>query len=366
MNLYASTSRDVVMTIMHRGDFNYIAPFVLSLKKSGFRGSTVIFASHVDRTTIEQLHDCGVVVVPFRFSGKRCRQHLSRPWPLWRWFFSTRAPRSSKIWLAHAVFHLFYRRHILYLEFLEKHAADFNRVLTADAKDVFFQDDPFAWNWTPGLHFFLEEGHHRLGECRVHREWFRRQFGPAFIEPHVHRVPACAGTTFGDMASMRQYLNLMIATTMKTLELGKLWGGDQGIHNYILINKLMNNITVHDNRHGPVLTMSVMDESEFEFDAQGALLNDDHVVVPVLHQYDHFPALTARLMKSLENAAPIAVSDTVLAVPVVRTVPTARAARAVPTARAVPAVPTVPAVPKAPAGTVIAPSLVKSATRLSS
>ena len=311
MNLHASTNRDVVMTLMHRGDFNYIAPFVLSLKKSGFRGSTVVFASHVDRKTIERLRDCGVIVVPFRFSGQKCRQHLARPWPLWRWFFSTRAPRAAKIWVAHAVFHLFYRRHILYLEFLQRHAADFDRILLADAKDVFFQADPFAWNWTPGVHFFFEEAHHRIGDCPVHREWFSRLFGPSFIEPHAQRVPVCAGTTFGDMAGIRQSLDLMVTTTLRALDLGGMVGGDQGIHNYILIQKLMNNITVHENRHGPVLTMSVMKESGFEFDAQGALLNGDGVVVPVLHQYDHFPALTARLVSSLRTGSQLAVSDTV-------------------------------------------------------
>jgi hypothetical protein len=309
MPLQSSTSRDLVMTLMHRGDFNYIAPFILSLKKSGFRGAMVVFASNVDADTIEQLQASGGIVVPFRFSGEGARQPLSRPWPLWRWFFSTATPRPAKIWLAHAVFHLYYRRHLLYSEFLEQHAADFDRVLLADGKDVFFQADPFAWNWTDGVHFFLEDAGHRIGDCLIHQEWFRRLFGPSFIESHARRVPACAGTTFGDMAGIRRYLDLMVAITMEALDLGKLWGGDQGVHNYILFQNLMSNITVHENERGPVFTMKHVKESALQMDAQGAVLNDDGVVVPVLHQYDWFPALQARLMSSLQTANRIAVCD---------------------------------------------------------
>ena len=311
MPVQSSTSRDLVLTLMHRGDFNYIAPFVLSLKKSGYRGSTVVFTSEVDELSMAQLRSCGVIVIPFHFSGQASRQPLSRPWPLWRWFFSTGAPRPAKLWLAHAVFHLYYRRHLLYLQFLDQHAADFDRILLADGKDVFFQADPFAWNWTSGVHFFLEEAAHRMGDCPVHREWFRRLFGPSFIESHAHRIPACAGTTFGDMAGIRQYLHLMITITMQTLELDKLGGGDQAVHNYILIHKLIDNITVHENGRGPVLTMKVMKESDLLTDAQGAAVNGNGVVVPVLHQYDYFPALKARLMSTLQSPDRIAVFDTV-------------------------------------------------------
>lgn len=307
----SSTNRDLVLTVLHRGDFDYIAPFVLSLKRSGFRGSTVVFTSNVDTTSVEQLRRWGASVVAFRFSGQGSRQHLSRPWPLWRWFFSTGAPRSAKIWLAHAVFHLTYRRHVLFLEFLEKHAADFDRILLADGKDVFFQADPFSWNWTAGVHFFLEEAGHRMGDDPYHREWFRRLFGPTYLEAHGQRVPACSGTTFGDAASIRQYLELMVTITMQALELGKLFGGDQAVHNYILIQKLMDNITLHENRHGPVLTMQVMKEADLQTDAQGAVINDDGTVVPVLHQYNYFPALQARLLSSLQTVDRIAVCDAV-------------------------------------------------------
>jgi hypothetical protein len=298
-----STSRDLVLAVMHGGNFDYVAPFVISLKNSAFRGSTVLFTSGVDSDSLNKLKKCGVTVVPFRFSdqGARApdRRRIARLWPLWRLLFSAGLPRGARYGLAHWVFHLRYRRYLLYSEFLERHTADFDRVFLADCRDIFFQADPFAWDWKSGVHFFFEETGHRMIECNAHRNWLSRQFGREFFEQHAQRTPACSGTTYGDMANIRQYLNLMVATTMRALNLGRMAGGDQGIHNYILINNLINNITVYENRRGPVMTMFWMRESDIPTDADGAVVNDDGSIVAVLHQYDRFPALKARLLSRL-------------------------------------------------------------------
>jgi hypothetical protein len=296
---YASTHRDLVLTIMHRGTFDYIAPFVLSLRNTGYRGSIAILVSRVDRRSVKQLRELNIIIVPFRFSGRRHRQRLARFWPVWRWFFSTGVPHSLKIRLAHAVFHLYYRRHLLYLEFLEKHASDFDRVLLADGRDIFFQADPFAWNWTAGVHFFLEETGHQIQNCPAQRQWLIKQFGLSFLETHGQKTGACAGTTFGDMAGICQYLKLMAAITMQALDLRGVPEGDQGIHNYILIQNLMSNITIHENRRGPVLTMFHVREANIPTNASGAIVNEDGSIVPILHQYDRFPAMKERLLNSL-------------------------------------------------------------------
>ena len=297
MTIPVSTSRDLVLTVLHCGDFNYIAPFVLSLKKSGFRGSTVLFVSRVDTGSIEKLKTLGVIVIPFRFSGKRDRQRLARPWPLWRRLFSTRLPPAAKRRLAHCVFHLRYRRYLLYLEFLEQHAADFDRIFIADCRDVFFQADPFEWKWKSGVHFFLEEPSNRIGLCPQNRKWFTRQFGESYLEQHRNRVPTCSGTTYGDIANICQYLNAMVTTTMRAHDLSRMPDGDQGIHNHVLIEKLVSNAVVHENRYGPVMTMYHM--KDWQTGADGTVLNENQDLVPVLHQYDWFPALKVRLLSRL-------------------------------------------------------------------
>jgi hypothetical protein len=295
----SSTSRDLILTTSHGENFDCLAPFVLSLKRSGFRGATVIFASGMDAQSIGQLESHGMIVIPFHFSGKRERQPLARLWPLWRWYFSTGASPQKKLRLARRVFHLRYLRYLLYAEFLQQRAGDFDRILLADGRDVFFQRDPFAWNWTPGVHFFLEDAGKRIGDCRLHRLWLGCQFGRAFVEEHAAKTPTCSGTTFGDIVGIRQYLDVMTATIMRARNLAKIFGGDQGIHNYVLIQKLLNNIVVHENRCGPVLTMGAMPEKDVRTNAAGDVLNDDGEPAPVLHQYDRIPGLKDLLAKSL-------------------------------------------------------------------
>ena len=296
---FHSTSRDLILATLHRRNFDAVAPFVLSLKRTGFQGRAVIFASRVDAASQEKLQKNGITVIPFRFYGKRDRQRLARLWPLWRWYFATGASPTAKAWLAHRVFHLRYRRYLLYTEFLRQSGVNYDRILLADTTDVFFQADPFSWNLTPGVHVFMEDEQQVIGNCRLHRLWLTHQFGPEFLEAHAGKNISCSGTTFGDTASIQKYLEAMIATIMKARDLAKIAGGDQGIHNYVLIQKLLNNITVHENQRGAVLTMGVMDPGRFRIDNRGAVLNESGEFVPVLHQYDRHADLKERLHAGL-------------------------------------------------------------------
>lgn len=292
-------ARDLILTTLYRADFAYIAPFVRSLKRTGYAGQLVVFASAVDGETCAKLRELGVSVVPFHSSGEHGRQRLARLWPLWRWYFSTRASSAAKEKLAHRVFHLHYRRHLLYLQYLREQDGRFDRVMLADARDVVFQADPFSWNPRPGVHFVLEEMQVRIGRCRFHRRWMSRQFGQAYVEQHADETVTCAGTTFGDAASILQYLQLMVATTMKARKLAKIRGGDQGIHNYLLLEKLLPNSIVHPNRRAPVLTLGAMRWDQLQFNAAGLVVGADGVPVPVLHQYDRIPELREHLLAQL-------------------------------------------------------------------
>jgi hypothetical protein len=299
----SSTSRDLILALLHRQSFNAVAPFVRSLRRTGYRGRLVMFVSQVGAETETELRREGVQVVPFHFSGKKDRQPLARLWPLWRRYFASGASPASKERLAHRVLHVRYRRYLLYAEFLRRHAADYDRILLADSTDLIFQADPFAWDWSPGLHFFLEEAKNRLGACRLHRLWLSCQVGPEFVERHADEIVSCSGTTFGDTAIIREYLAQMVAAMMQARNLGKISGGDQGIHNYLRLEKKLNHLTIHANRHGAVLTMGVMQPGDYRTGPTGLVLNEDGSVPPVLHQYDRLPDLKKRLQAGLLSGA---------------------------------------------------------------
>lgn len=293
-----STSRDLVLTLQHRGGFAGISPFVRSLKRTGYRGRVVMFTSRLKRGTLAELRRHGVDPEPFTFIGRRIRQPLARLWPLWHGYFASNASMESKRWLAQRVFHLVYRRYLLYANYLLRHATEFDRVLLADSRDVFFQRDPFCWNPPPGLHVMTEDESIRIGKCRIHRRWMGCLFGEDYVHRHAEHSVSCSGTTFGDASSIRQYLEQMVATTMGVRSL-KNKNGDQGVHNYLLIERLLSNVTVHANGHGPVLTMGVMPPAAVRFNADGEVLNADGRPAPVLHQYDRLPDVQNRLFARL-------------------------------------------------------------------
>jgi hypothetical protein len=295
----ASTSRDLVLTTDHRVDYDYIAPFVLSLKRTGYQGHIVMFASGMDETTLSRLWQDGVSTIPFHFAGKRRRQRLAYLWPLWRWLFSTGISPDWKKILTYRVFHLMYLRYLLYADFLSQHPGSFDRILLADCRDVFFQADPFAWPMTPGLHVFLEETKNIIGASRLHRLWMGCQFGLDYVEFHGQTTASCCGTVFGGTLDIRNYLAQMIAVTMTARNLAKIDGGDQGIHNYLIIQQRLKHLTIHENRRGPVLTMGVMPPADVRLNAKTEVLNEDGAVAPVLHQYDRIPGLKTKLVSRL-------------------------------------------------------------------
>ena len=292
--------RDIILTTLHRVDHNYAASFLASLRRTGYGGEVVIFASEMTAASMAELRRGGATVVPFRFWGKGVRQRLAKPWPLWRWFFKSGAPPAVKEKLAHAVFHLFYRRHLLYLQFLRKHQQDYDRVFMTDCRDVFFQADPFSWNPPPGVHLFLEEASNKIGASPHHYDWLKSQFGQAVFDALKAETISCAGTVFGDVNSTLKFLSAMVSQTMAAQSLREP-AGDQGIHNYILYKQRFPEIILHDNWHGPVMTLGAMKPEAVQLNARGRVINADHEVVPVLHQYDRIPHVEKALLERLRE-----------------------------------------------------------------
>lgn len=295
-------NRDVILTTLHRVGFAYVANFLASLHRTGYRGDIVFFVSQMEGASQTELRQHGVTVIPFHFSGRHIKQRLARPWPLWRWIFKSGASPAAKEKLAHAVFHLFYRRHLLYLQFLRTNAAKYDRVFLTDARDVFFQADPFAWDPPPGVHLFLEEATNRIGTCLYHANWLKSQFGPDVFDQMRAETVSCAGTVFGDIHGILKYLAAMVSLTMSARSLRETTG-DQGIHNYLLYQKPLPEIIVHDNRHGPLMTVGAMKPEAIRVNAQGWVINDDGQMPAVLHQYDRHPEIEKALHAHLTGSA---------------------------------------------------------------
>ena len=295
---------DAILTTLHRVDSTYAANFLASLRRTGYKGEVVFFVSWMNAASIASLRRQSITVVPFWFFCRSVKQRLAWPWPLWRWIFNSGVSQAFKEKLAHAVFHLFYRRHLLYLRFLRANRMKYDRVFLTDARDVFFQADPFAWNPPPGVHLFLEESTNRIGSSECHINWINSQFGPEALDQIKTDVVSCAGTVYGDIDGIMKYLSAMVDGTMQARSLEHP-DGDQGIHNYLLYQNPLPEFIVHDNRHGPLMTLGVMKPEEIRMNPDGWVINDDGRIPAVLHQYDRHPEVEKTLHAHLQGSSQI-------------------------------------------------------------
>ena len=205
----------------------------------------MVFATRRRSSVDLQLQRWGAQVETFHFRGKHVRNRLG----------ATLADLASNLrelpvgntgnsdWPT-ACLHLFYRRHLLYLEFLQRYGAQDERFFLSDCRDVFFQRDPFSWKQTAGLHLFLEADASRIGTCPHHRRWIASQFGESVLNELSPEVVSCAGTVFGDRTGLSNYLREMIRLTMQAKSLREA-DGDQGLHN-VLVRK--HSASYHDSR----------------------------------------------------------------------------------------------------------------------
>ena len=107
----------------------------------------------------------------------------------------------------------------------------------------------------------------------------RRRF-----EAHLAGCPHCT-----------EYLAQMVSLSMKALSLREI-DGDQGLHNYILRERLLSRVIVHENRRGPVMTLGPIKMGDIRLSADRQVVNEVGQVVSVLHQYDRIPELKKILL----------------------------------------------------------------------
>src|SRR5262249_35916168 len=153
--------------------------------------------------------------------------------------------------------------------FLKNRPNMYDAVMLSDARDVFFQRDPFAWKNGPGLHAFLEGGQRTVATCPGNRTMAMQAFGPSVLEEIGDRVPSCAGVTIGDEQSILSYLKHMIGLASEAKQMRLVSPVDQGIHNYIVHKPLLPKVHLHANGTSAVLTMGLMDRSAIKIGSSG-------------------------------------------------------------------------------------------------
>jgi hypothetical protein len=276
----------LILTIVEKLRFSDIEPFLASLRQTGYDGSLVVFASRLSCQTLAGIKEYGARVIPFRYFSVRYRRPPLLFWPFWKWLFKRTDGFEKKCALAKRVFFLMSLRFIFFYEYLLQHRGRYDRIMLSDIRDVFFQRDPFSWNYEFGLHAFLEEKGRTIATCSWNRRMVEEAFGPSAFERIGDREPSCAGVTIGDQESILQYLYHVISLAFEARQMRLVSPVDQGIHNYVVHRPLLPKVHLHANGTSGVLTMGLMDRSAIKIGSSGEMLNFDGSVPAILHQYD--------------------------------------------------------------------------------
>ena len=300
--------KNLVMGLVKGYRDEQIRPFLASLRNTGYSGDICLFYSDLEQETLRSISQFDVDLVPFTMGtvnllikrvyifsllNKLYRSPLNYIYPMPKLYyalvdkFSSRRNKNEyvlKSRIASKALNVYCVRYPLYYLYLAHYRGKYAKVMLSDVRDVVFQRDPFDFEFENGLCFFLEDGRQVIKDCPYNSLWLKTGYGEETLRELGNKVPACSGITIGNTADVMNYLELMVDQMLR-LKFHPS-GMDQGVHNYLLYKKKIDNVRLFPNRLGPVFTMGKTTDLPTQFDTEGFLLNQDGTVAHVLHQYD--------------------------------------------------------------------------------
>lgn len=233
-----------------------LAPFLLSLRATGYTGEVLLLTSGTDDATAGFLARHGARAVAF---------HAARLMPM-----SLNSARMFR-----------------YLDLLAERAAAGTppaRILLADTRDLVFQSDPFAALGEGRLRFHLERPL-RLADCPTNSEWLRRALGPEALAELGHHPVSCAGTLLGRADAVFEYLRHMARLLLDVPPPHRFSGVDQAVHNAILWRGLIPGGQAVPNA-AEVLTVPPDGLGALARLEGARIVNADGGASAIVHQYD--------------------------------------------------------------------------------
>ena len=279
--------RPIVLGIVRSYKVDKLAPFVMSLRRSGYTGDIGFFVDDLPEETLEFFYQQGVTMqpLPTRYYVQS-RRHLIRA-------LAKLAPAKfrsrAEIELSRYYLHLIDARWPCYYEFLLRTRGLYSHIMFSDIKDVFFQRDPFDFTWRAPFCSFLTPPDIHVRDEEKTFGWITKGFGVAEARRlQDKRVVGC-GVTFAEIDAALEYVRLMCENFVRINARGLV---DQGVHNYLIHNGLLKSAHVYEYDETPVLHLGQMADDDLRVNEAGMALNGSGQIVNVVHQYaEHIPAL---------------------------------------------------------------------------
>jgi len=185
-----------------------------------------------------------------------------------------------------------FKRYKIFLDYLSN--KNFNNVLLCDSRDIYFQSNPFDFNYDGKINFFLED--HLIKNCPFNSNWIIKTFGKTEYKKISENIILCSGTVLGQNKNIKEYLELITKNiaifkykkklkyflTLRPDPEGR--GCDQGHANYLVHNSKINNFYLYSNSKGPIATVYYL--KKIVFDRNSNLINESGKPYLLVHQYD--------------------------------------------------------------------------------
>jgi hypothetical protein len=170
-------------------------------------------------------------------------------------------------------------RWIVLQDFLKVNCA-YRHVFLTDARDVVFQDNPFA-GLAPGEVHVFEQAGIRYGEDNMDTQWYRSVYRKALPERLVGKPVLCCGTVLGDRTTLMKVLDSWVPDIIRLARRPV----EQPMFNEALSREAGRvDVVRHELGSGSVLTVCGDHHGTWEI-ADGTV-NVAGRPVPVIHMYD--------------------------------------------------------------------------------
>ena len=185
-----------------------------------------------------------------------------------------------------------FKRYEIFLEFFKN--KNYNNILCCDSRDIYFQSNPFNFNFKGKINFFLEDK--QIKECPYNSNWIIKTYGKKVFNNIGNKTILCSGTVLGKSEKIKEYLYLMKKNISKFKYKKRLKyfltfridpegrGCDQGHANYVVHKNLIKDSHCYPNSEGPFATVYYL--KNITFDKNSRLLNSLGEAYLLVHQYD--------------------------------------------------------------------------------
>jgi hypothetical protein len=258
---------DLIIGVIKNYSFNDLKPFVNSLSKSKYTGDTVLFCNNISDNTKVNLTKNGITCIDFNDEYPYLERYTENMGIL---------PRTYNKKL-----HLFSMRYIPYYLFLKNSKKKYGNIMITDVRDVIFQKDPFNFKISGNLCCTLEAEGWSLEDSDFNGNEIKIAFGQKEFEKIKKNLISNCGVTIGPFTKIIEYLEKMISLILAGDGSVIM---DQGTHNYIVWNKMIDNIVCYKNNAGPVLTLGY--EKKVFKNKDGMIIDNNGNVINIIHQYD--------------------------------------------------------------------------------